>query len=432
MNIVPEKIDVDIKRVLVLLNEEILGLDDPRQATLIDRAIALSHATGCELELFHVCHDTALQQPLFQSDEEVVKKRENLADLHATKLAELALILKTEGVVARHEARWDHPRAEAILRKINESQPDLVMKRFNEQSYVLGMLGTDWELIRQSPCHLWFVKENHEKINKSETEIHRLITSVGTLSDDDIFSPADYDVFRVANAIASYFDAENVPVHAYQVPQNIAAYGTYAPFLGGFSAPIPEAETTLDERWQDIAQIHGASIRAFAEFFHINPELVQICQGNPDEVLQELAGSLHADLIIMAARNLNRWERLVGSLSGSVSAEPVLSDSPCDVLFIKQDEGINEPAAIEGATRGASVYDLEKAIINPEETFNTPHAVLDAKEISIPFRLRILQAWEQDIRQQLAMEDEGGPVMTVNVDTLAAINACKDKLTCPQ
>jgi hypothetical protein len=74
-------------------------------------------------------------------------------------------------------------------------------------------------------------------------------------------------------------------------------------------------------------------------------------------------------------------------------------------------------------------YDLEAAITNPQETFESPQEVVNAVEISFDLKRRILQAWEYDIRAQMTEENEGGPVSRgIDVDVLDDIRAASDTL----
>lgn len=49
------------------------------------------------------------------------------------------------------------------MRKIDQYQPDLVMKESEDQGYIMGMVrNTDWELLRQSPVPVWFNKDGSD------------------------------------------------------------------------------------------------------------------------------------------------------------------------------------------------------------------------------------------------------------------------------
>jgi nucleotide-binding universal stress UspA family protein len=215
-----------------------------------------------------------------------------------------------------------------FCKEISETQPDLAMKQARDHNYVTGFMGnTDWDFIRQSPAHLWFVND------ENTGQLDSLVTAIGASMDvNEIIAAADYDVFRLANLIAERFQASNTPIHAYQAPVGLSAYAAYAPEFGGIEYPLAGAVPAAEEIRQSIAQKHGRSIEAFASFFPIDPEGVRVVQGQPSDVLIAAAADLNANVIVMAAPNLSPWERW----SQSVTAEPVLPNTQCDVAFVKE------------------------------------------------------------------------------------------------
>lgn len=408
-----------LKRALVVISPDLVEPNSPRESRLISRAIELAKASDCELELFHVCHDPSLEQGLFQSDPAIIAEKQRVTNREAALVAEMVVRLKSEGVTVHHDVRWDHPRTDAILRKIEDSQPDLVLKESREHDYVMGLTrNTDWDLIRQSPANVWFVSSERSTIST-------IATAVGMTADnEEPFSSADYDVFRTAREIAKGFDADNHPVHAYQAPTGMGLYASYAPDMV-MAVSTPEQEAQIERDRKAVAQLHGRSIRAFAECFGIDTDGIRVVEGHPSDVIPDVAQELNADLIVMGARNLSRWERMVRP----VTAEPVLADSPCDVLFVKDDPEARIPIPHEAPLRGTAPVDLERALTDPEAFFGSPLAVANHTQISSALKRRILQLWEQDVTAQMAAEGEGGKVRSTLVDVMDEINAAKARLT---
>lgn len=345
-NYEPTNYEPQLKRVLVVISPELVKPGAPKESALVMRAVSLAKATGCELEFFHVCYDGSLTSGFFADDVEVGREQLKRRDQEATLIAELVVSLSSEGVTITHDTRWDAPRSEAILRKINETQPDLVMKQSRDHRYVMGLIGnTDWDLIRQSPAHLWFVSE------EGDNNIDSLVTAVGaSTNNDEILAAADYGVFSLANLVAECFDATNTPVHAYQVPLGMSSYAAYTPGFGSFVHPTESEMRATEEALQQIAGKHGRCIEAFAEYFHIDPRRVRVAQGRPSDVLTEVALDVNANLIVAAARNLSDWERW----NQPVTAEPLLADAACDVLFVKDAREALDTDSVECPSIGTS------------------------------------------------------------------------------
>jgi nucleotide-binding universal stress UspA family protein len=400
-----------IKKVLVVLSPDLIRPDRPAKSTLLQRAVSVARITGCELELFHVCYDSKLEDGLFQSQEELARERKRLTDRQATRVAELAARLRRESVKVSHETRWDHPRPDAIIRKIGRSSPDLVLKQSREHSYKVGLASNvDWELARRSPAHVWLVNNDVE-------DIDRIVAAVGTRSarEPEILTPADYDLMRTTRLVGDIFKAAIYPVNAYQLP---SSHEVFAGMLGAV------AVTEHQKLREEIAKTHGGVVRAFANYFETPADNVRIAEGQPDKIISEVAEQEHADLIAISARSIGRFERLVGQ----VTVEPVMSQSDCDVLVVREEELVRVPEAKTRPLKGTPQFSLEHALTDPEDTFDSPQQISNQSDLSIDLRQRILQAWEYDIRAEMADQNEGGTVREVDANALDAIASARETL----
>jgi universal stress protein E len=405
--------EVKINKALVVLSPDLIRPDKPMKSALLRRAVDLARITGCELELFHVCYDSKLEYQLFTSDEELEQQRVRMIDRDATLLAEIATRLKDECVKIRHEARWDNPRTDAILRKTLQSKPDIVMKQAREHSFLLGIASnTDWDLARRSPTHVWLVNEEIEGID-------RIVAAVGNKFGDpaDITTAADYDLFRTAGLFGETFNAEIYPVNAYQLPR---AHSYVAP-VEGVSAPVVEQTEQQQQLREQLVKQHNGMVRAVTKYFHIDTNNVHVREGHPNKVIPDVARQVDADMIVMGANSISRLERLVSS----VTVEPVMADTNCDIVVVRERDSANLPDAEERPFYGVPKYDLEHAIINPKAAFRSPKHVPHLDDVSIDLRRRILQAWEYDIRAGMADENEGGPVTDINANDLDEIRSAQ-------
>lgn len=408
----------NMKRLLVVLGPDLDEICASPPSPLVERALGVARALDMSVELFHVSQEVESNPTLLAPDSERQRARRRTADQAATRLSELALQLSGEGVTVTTEARWDAPRSDAILRKIHSSQPDLVMKAGGDHGYVLGIsTNTDWDLVRQSPVHLWLVKN-------ADRPLKRLITAVGQVDgEENLLAGDDNEIYQLSATVAQALGAENHPVHAFQSPVGFNTFSMYAPEISGMTQAVPQTEALMTLR-RRAAREHGEAVEAFADSFEIEPAQVRIVEGHPGDVLPQIADSLDAGLIVMGARSLSRWERVFES----VSAEPVLAETPCDILFVKQPEGLEKPEADRQPAVGRPTLDLQDAFADPSAAFGSPMAVADNDAISVPIRLRILQAWEHDVKAKLVEEDEGGPVRPLDTRLLQDIGAARARL----
>lgn len=405
--------DTFIDHVLVVVDPNHFVPGQPEQPDLLQRALDLAHATGCKLELFTAYHEPTLELSLFADRDEVQAEKVRLTDSVATRLGEIAMELENRGARVSHESRWDQPYADALLRKISETAPDIVLKQTQGPNYVLGLTDNpDWELIRNSPSNVWFVKQGAPAIKTVLTAIG------GTTADADIISKDDYQVFETGAMLAGLLHARNVPAHSFEAPK-LHAYAAYAPIVVASTQIAGETDT-----WQQIARLHGRAIREFAEHFDMDASQVEIAKGHPADVIPSLAKSLDAGLVVMGARNLGRWARVFQS----VSAEPVLSSVSCDILFVKEAANSSIPEADEQPKRGVPSVNIEVAITHPDQAFDSPEEVAKTDDLTVDLRRRILDAWELDINAQLKAVDEGGPVQETPASLLVEINRARESL----
>ena len=395
-----------IEKALVVISPDLIRPDRPKDSVLMRRAISLARATGCEIELYHVCHDSELEDSLFQSREELDHERKRFTDEQATRVAELAAHLRRESVKVSHETRWDYPRVDAILRKIGQSNPDLVMKHSRDPDYVLGLVSnTDWELVRRSPADVWLV---NEKVD----DIDRILAAIGTrdISAPEVTTSNDHDLLRMADRLGEAFGADLYPVNAYQLP---TTPGVVAGMSGASAVPVVEQK----EVRETVVKKHKGMIRALSNYFDIPIDNVRVREGQPDQVIPDVAEKVSADLIVLGARSIGRMQRVVNQ----VTVEPVISRTDCDILVVREPAAPDIPKSETQPFYGIPTVSLEHAITDPEDAFDSPQEVVSLDEVSIDLRRRILQAWEFDIRAGMAEENEGGRVEDIGVSDLDAI-----------
>jgi universal stress protein E len=402
-----------IAHALVVVDPNLLLQDQPGESDLLRRALDLAQATNCKLELFTAYHEPTLELSIFADREEVNAEKVRLTNSAATRLGEMALELGNRGVRVSHEVRWDHPYADALLRKISETKPDLVLKQTQGPNYVLGLTDNpDWELIRNSPSNLWFVKQG-------APDIETVLTAIGgTTIEADIISKDDYQVFEYGNTLAGLMGARNIPAHSYEAPK-LHAYAAYAPVVVASTQVAGETDS-----WAQIARMHGDAIREFAHHFDLDVKQVRMSRGHPSDVIPSMAISLDAGLVVMGARNLGRWQRVFQS----VSAEPVLSAVSCDIVFVKEARDARIPEAGRQPQRGVPSVNIETAITHPDQAFDSPEDVTETDGLTLGLKRRILDAWELDVNAQLKAVDEGGPVQETPASLLAEISRARESL----
>ena len=367
-----------------------------------------------------VCHDNSLHQAFFAFDPSVREHQQKIIDTATARLAELSLAFREENIAVKYDVVWDAPPEEALLQKIESAEPDVLLTTAQDHDYLIGISrNRDWDLIRKSPCHVWFVREG-------SGDIEQLLTAIGGVAgSDQMITPQDYDVFAVAQSLAATLGADNTAVHAWQVPRGVEAYLAYQPDMGTLGTPGARAiNDVAEERRKRAQKEHGQAIRDFAAAFEIEVSDMQLEAGHPAQVLPDVAEKVSADLLVMGARDLSRWERAIDS----VAAEPVLSRTESDVLIVRESPTKQPATRVKEPVHEQASVDIEAAIVDPARVFRKPEELARLDVLSIPLRLRLLQAWRQDVLSEQTAENEAGMVGAPSADLLREIDKKVEEL----
>jgi universal stress protein E len=305
--------------------DRILSIIDPTSDVqpALDKARFLAQRAGATLELFVCDFDPSLTgRPLFDSDK-LRELRADFIDERMEFLEALADGIRAGGVPVETHVHFDNPVYRGILRRVQESSPDLVVKDTHHHSAIRRTLlsNTDWNLIRSCPAPLLLAKPREWPAQP------RILAAVDPDHVGDPAAELDRRILHDAAVLAGLLAGEVHAVHAFFPAALLAAVtGTGAlPFVAGVSA----AEVIERER-----ERLGAVLAELASAHGLPPGRVHLEQGPAVEVLQVLARSLSADVLVMGAVSRSRLQELfVGT-----TAERVLDRLPCDVLIVKPAE----------------------------------------------------------------------------------------------
>lgn len=305
--------------------DRILSIIDPTSDVqpALDKARFLAQRAGATLELFVCDFDPSLTGRPFFDSEQLRELRADFIDERMEFLEALADGIRAGGVPVETHVHFDNPVYRGILRRVQESSPDLVVKDTHHHSAIRRTLlsNTDWNLIRGCPTPLLLAKPREWPAQP------RILAAVDPDHVGDPAAELDHRILHDAAVLAGLLAGDVHAVHAFFPAALLAAVtGTGAlPFVAGVSA----AEVVERER----ARL-GAVLAELASANGIPPGRVHLEQGPAADVLQVLARSLSADVLVMGAVSRSRLQELfVGS-----TAERVLDRLPCDVLVVKPAE----------------------------------------------------------------------------------------------
>jgi universal stress protein E len=302
--------------------DRILAVLDPTTEAqpALAKAATLARRAGATLELFICDFDPSLSgQPFFDTDK-LRELREEFVTERLGYLEDLAEDLRSEGLAVETHVHWDNPAYRGIVRRVEESLPDLVVKDTHYHTVLRRTLftNTDWSLIRTCPAPLLLAKAG------DWPDSPRIVAALDPGHLGDKPAALDHDILDWAGLVAARMGGDVHALHAFFPAALLAATATLAgmPLASGMAAAgIVEAERErITAVLADIVGPHGLAAGR-----------VHLEQGAATDVLPRMAEQLGAALMVMGAVSRSRLQEVfLGS-----TAERVLDRIGCDLLVVK-------------------------------------------------------------------------------------------------
>jgi len=236
------------------------------------------------------------------------------------KLGELAVVLRHQGIAVSTRVALERPLHEAVLRRIRQELPDLVVKDTHYHSAVRRALftNTDWHLIRESPAPLLLVRST-----PWPDAGPRIAAALDPAHPGDRAASLDRRILAVATLLRQATGGSLLAVHAVDMLGDLPlAAGDPAALGGGLLARnvVAQVHARRRERLLELAGEAG-----------LGADDVTLLEGPPAEVLPALAAERDLDVMVMGAVARGGLGRVfIGS-----TAERVLDRLPCDVLVVR-------------------------------------------------------------------------------------------------
>lgn len=294
----------------------LVAVKDPSARSLpaVTKAGQLAHVYGATLELFHGI-STPLYVDAYAVDSTLPSIERRVRQKCVKELERAADKLRRTGLKVTTDAEWDHPVFEAIVRRANRTQADLIVAERHLGHHVApGLLQlTDWELLRTSPVPVLLVK--------TAGRYRRPVVLAAIDPTHAYAKPADLDqeILDAARSLTRSLHGAMHAVHAY-IPVPTGAF----------------PDTTLTEATVDKIQATTTALakRGFSRALR-NLKLPRgrqhLVGRHPIDAIEQTAGRIHSALVVMGAISRSGLKRLfIGN-----TAEALLDRLPCDILIVK-------------------------------------------------------------------------------------------------
>ncbi|HYM35197.1 MAG TPA: universal stress protein [Steroidobacteraceae bacterium] len=287
-------------------------IENPPRA-LLTKAARIAERFGGRLDLLHVIAlpyvlpgDTA--GSAVARDVEITRQQD--------KLDRIAERLRKTGVKVTASITWDYPAADAIVRHVFKTKPDVVIAESHHHSKLARwfVAHTDWELVRACPCPLWLVK------TPRLADDARVMTAVDPFHTHSKPAALDEEILRVAK-IAAGPKGRLGTSHVYPLPITMVA--------GGMGEPVWVAAPPVEQR--RVKQRVTNAVQDIADRFDISKPDRIVQPGDAAVELPALVKRWNANLLVMGAVSRSALKRaFIGH-----TAERVIDAVHCDVLIIK-------------------------------------------------------------------------------------------------
>ncbi len=282
-----------------------------RKQLAIGKAARLAERSGARLTLLHAfAAPYPLPDPMPTDPARIL---DLVAAQHRAALLDLARPLRKAGLKVQCDAVWDFPPAQAIVRRVLRDKPDLVVAESHRHSRLARwfLASADWDLIRECPCPVWFVK------NARMARKPLILTAIDPTHAHAKPAGLDERLVQAAESVMRQLDGRIALLHVEDTTQAPPPALMSLPGLARRRAAGAAAAQAAINR---LGRRHGVPAAA---------RLVR--PGVPAAVLTASAAELKADVLVMGAVSRSG---LSHSFIGN-TAEAVIDGVSCDVLVVK-------------------------------------------------------------------------------------------------
>ncbi|WKZ11652.1 MAG: universal stress protein [Gammaproteobacteria bacterium] len=276
-------------------------------------AARLAAASRARITLFHafsVPHPAP--EPLPADPQAIIAA---VGKAKRAQLEKLARPLRAKGLKVSCEVTWDFPPAAAIVRRVLSDAPDLVVAESHRHNRLARwfLASTDWDLIRECPCPVWFVK--------SEGAGSRSLVLAAVDPTHARAKPSGLDerLLRSAASVRAQLGGRLAMIHVEDALQALAPI-VLPELPPALVATATAARTAARARIDRLGARHAVAA---------GDRIVRA--GMPARVIAACVRQLGASLLVMGAVSRSGLDQVfIGH-----TAEAVIDEVDCDLLIVK-------------------------------------------------------------------------------------------------
>ncbi|MBT0726406.1 universal stress protein UspE [Rosenbergiella australiborealis] len=296
----------------------ILVAIDPDQddQPALRRAVYLNQRLGGKITAFLAIYDLSYELTTALASEEKESMRQEMIQQRTEWLKYQARVYLESGIEISIKVVWHNRQHDAILQEIETGGYDLVLKMAHQYDRVESVIftPTDWHILRKSPCPVWMVKD------QPWPETATAVVAVNLASDDEQHDALNQKLVRETQVLAEKVNRTDVHlIGAYPLtPVNLA-----------IELPDFDAQSYRDA----VRGQHLLAMKSLRQPFSIESDHTHIEEGEPEEVIPEMAAHLNAGVVVLGTFGRTGFS---AAFLGN-TAEQVIDHLRCDLLVMRPD-----------------------------------------------------------------------------------------------
>jgi universal stress protein E len=300
-----------IRRILVAVK------DTRRSSPTLKKAARLARALDARLELFHVISEPIAIDALAIARQGVDSYEAAQQQRYLKRLEAMAAPLRRAGLKVSVAAEWDHPVSEAVVRRAQGTQADLIVAERHAGRHVAPWLlhYRDWELLRHSPVPVLLSKSRRTydtvKVLAAIDPSHALAKT----------ARLDEQILRLASQVSEAAGGQLHALHAF-VPALIDVPPSELLLPDSPARIVRGAEAAAEERFDK-------TLRA-ARLGTLPRNRRHLVARHPADAIAQVAKKLDVDVVVMGLVRTGLKGLFIGN-----TAEKLLDELPCDLLIVK-------------------------------------------------------------------------------------------------
>jgi universal stress protein E len=306
--------------------QKILAIVDPttEDQKALKRAIELARKTGASITAFLTIYDFSYEMTTMLSSDEREAMRQSVINDRTLWLETIISTLALTEISVDCQVIWHNRPFEQIINQVLRNGYDIVIKGTHQHDKFKSVIftPTDWHILRKCPCPVLLVKEHLWPENGN------ILAALNIGSDEEEHRSLNDKITAEAKQLTQVMKANLHLVNSFPgTPVNIAI-------------EIPEFNASDYNR--SMLKHHENAMVEHAKAFNVSSENTHIKEGLPEDVIENVANKLDAELVILGT--IGRTG-LSAALIGN-TAEHVIDRLNCDVLALKPD-GYISPLDVE-------------------------------------------------------------------------------------